>query len=143
MNINWRGDAPKGQLRTDCENAVQAAAGSPWNTTGKTFVEATIRRASHIHLRAEPSLTHALYSRGADHEMTTNSQGKRVPDQRHITVNYKDAAQQSGKKHTPAHVYLNGKRPKFDIDNVVFYNQKWDFHVEAEGGDEDKDDDDD
>ncbi|KAG6916211.1 hypothetical protein DXG01_007841 [Tephrocybe rancida] len=122
MNINWRGDIPKGQKRIDCENAVRTAAGSSWNTTGKTFVEATIR--------------------GADHEMTTNSQGKRVPDQRHITVNYKDATQQSGRQHTPAHVYLDGQRPQYDIDNVVFYSQKRDLHVEAEGGDEDNDEDD-
>ncbi|KAG6916210.1 hypothetical protein DXG01_007840 [Tephrocybe rancida] len=105
MNINWKGDAPKEPLRSLCEQAVTNAA-SAYNTTGRSFVEATIR--------------------GADHEMTTNSLGQRVRDDRHITVNFKDPMEQTNNKHIPAHVYLQGNRPDFDVDRVQWFGEKKD-----------------
>ncbi|KAG6850119.1 hypothetical protein H0H93_001040 [Arthromyces matolae] len=81
--------------------------------------------------------------------MTTNSLGQRVRDDRHITVNFKDVAEQQNNKHTPAHVYLQGNRPDFDIDRVQWFGEMRDPRnrktrsVNWEEFDEDKDEDED
>ncbi|KAG6831511.1 hypothetical protein H0H92_009779 [Tricholoma furcatifolium] len=100
MNITWRGSAPEDQLKTDCENAVRAAAIAPYNTT-MVFVSAIIS--------------------GTDHVTTIDPSGLRIHDQRHITVNSKDAAQQT--THIPAHVYLQNSRPDFKIQGDVLWGE--------------------
>ncbi|KAF5379758.1 hypothetical protein D9615_005741 [Tricholomella constricta] len=121
MNINWKGDPPKGDLKTKCEDAVKEAATSKWQSgtaAGKTFVEVTIR--------------------GADHSTTTVN-GRRVPDARHITASYKTLAEQRSGRHIPAHIYLDGQRPDFDIDNVQWFSEKRDprtYEDEIEDGGE-------